>query len=236
MLGQSNRFRLFRLFGTPVFAEPSMGILILLFVMLNAGQGAHGTARGLIFGLVAVASIIVHELGHALAIRRLGYGNSVIVLHGMGGVTQWRGSATRRDRILIALAGPAAGLALGGLVYLGHEVLGPPAPTALILDDIIGALLFVNIGWSLFNLLPIWPMDGGHVVRYALASPRRPAAQALRTSLLVSMIAGGLLIVVAAIYQQIFIVVLIGFILYSNFQEWQHLKAPPPSSGTYRGY
>ena len=104
--GQGQRFRLFKILGFPVFAESSVLFLIVLFLFMGASGGARATVGSLVFIAVAFVSIVIHELGHALAVRRLGHGESTIVLHGLGGVCQWRGAPSGRDRILIALAGP----------------------------------------------------------------------------------------------------------------------------------
>jgi Zn-dependent protease len=224
--GQGKRFRLFRVLGFPIFVESSVLILIVLFLFMGAGGGPGGTVRALVFILVAFVSIIIHELGHALAIRRLGYGGSTIVLHGLGGVCQWRGTPTRRNRIIIALAGPGAGFLVGGIVLPCVLIFGYPGE--FLAHSAVRALLFINIGWGLFNLLPIWPLDGGHVVRAALAG-RQSRDQATRLSLQVSMIAAGLVIAAALMYSAMFVAVLCGFILYSNYNEWKRLQGPPAS-------
>lgn len=225
--GQGNRFRLFRIAGFPVFAEPSLLILLILFLVLGASGGAAGTIWGLIFAVVAVGSIILHELGHAMAVRRLGYGESVIVLHGLGGLTQWRGEASRRDRILISLAGPGVNVVLGSIALVIVLITG--LPDEFLARSAVQAWLFVNLGWAAFNLMPIWPLDGGHVTRYALATPGRPQRETLRLSLTISMVAAGLLIAAGLYYRQLFVAILLGFILFSNYQEYQRLKGPPPS-------
>lgn len=227
LLGQGRKYKLFKLLGFPIYAESSALFLLLLFVLMSAGTGAQGTIRGLVFAAVAFISIVFHEMGHALAIRGLGHGESEIVLHGLGGVCRWRGRATRRDRILIALAGPAAGLVLGGIAWLVWALVGPPGE--FLLRAFMWAMLWINIVWSLFNLMPIWPLDGGHVVRYALAG-RTSQRQSVALSLQVSMVAAGLLIAVGLMFREVFVVVLLGFILYNNYQEFQSLKGPPTSA------
>ena len=228
------RHKLLTIGGIPVYVERSILMLLVLFLLLGAGSGPAGVLRSLILCVVAIASIIWHELGHAFAVKRLGYGDSVIVLHGLGGVTQWRGSPNRRDRILIALAGPGFGLILGGAVWA--LVLGIGMPEDFLLRTFAWALLFINIGWSIFNLMPIWPLDGGHVLRYALVSPRRSQSRTLQISLVASMITAGILIAFSAMIQAIFMVVLLGFLLYNNYQEYQNLRDQrrPPSS--FYGY
>ena len=226
--GTGQRFRLFRLFGFPLYVEPSIFILILLYLFIGSTGGPEGTIRALVFCLVAFLSIIIHELGHALTIRKLGYGQSTIVLHGLGGICQWRGTPTRKHRILIALAGPGASLIIGLVLWLGVVVpFGYPKET--LSSAALWAAVWVNLIWSGFNLLPIWPLDGGHVVRYALVSKRRSRHQTLELSLKISMVAAGVMIALGLWLNSIFVSVLLGFILYSNYKEWRQTQGPPSS-------
>lgn len=224
LVGTGKRYRIARILGFPLYVESSILILLLIYLFLGAASGARGIVAALLFAAVAFVSIVVHEMGHALMVRRLGYGDSTIVLHGLGGVCQWRGSPTRKERILIALAGPGAGLVVGAAALALVIPLGLPNEFAL--RNLVLAILIINIGWSIFNLLPIWPLDGGHVLRTALQSTNRSNRETVKLSLTVSMITGGLLILAAILFSEIFIVLLVGFIVYSNYRELQQLSGP----------
>jgi membrane-associated protease RseP (regulator of RpoE activity) len=116
---------------------------------------------------VAFVSILVHELGHAFAARRLGL-VPAIRLHGMGGQTEWIESrqVSSAQRIGISFAGPGAGFLLAGLVYAAQSLFtqAPDWRMQVVYMD----LLWVNIGWGILNLLPVLPMDGGHIMQTAL--------------------------------------------------------------------
>ncbi|HEY5887041.1 MAG TPA: site-2 protease family protein [Acidimicrobiales bacterium] len=110
--------------------------------------------------VVVTLSILVHELGHAAAFRSWGV-HSRIVLHTMGGVTiPTAGLPHRRSRIAVSLAGPFAGLLLFGVPAL---VIERTVDLTTPWDDVVAFAVWVNIGWALINLLPILPLDGGHV-------------------------------------------------------------------------
>jgi Zn-dependent protease len=158
----------FRLFGVPVTIRGWFWITAVLFSL--SGMRAVGVAAVPIWVFGMLASLIVHEMGHALAVRRHGR-QPEITLHAMGGVTvsDDRGLG-RLDRALIDLAGPVAGLIFGGLVYLGARQLPPDAPA--LLTFALGALLWMNVFWSVINLAPVLPFDGGHILEQALG-PRR---------------------------------------------------------------
>ncbi|HHH30887.1 MAG TPA: hypothetical protein ENK57_21435 [Polyangiaceae bacterium] len=160
----------FALLGFPVRVQP-------FFWLITIGFGASGIrgpwnqeALGHIAIWVAVifVSILWHELGHAFAMRRYGFEPS-ITLHGMGGVTMW-GRGRRRpspgQRVIVSLAGPFAGFALGALVFGASVALGPNPHWAI--AESVRLLLFINIGWGLCNLVPMLPWDGGTAVHAAL--------------------------------------------------------------------
>ena len=225
---QSKKYRLFKLLGFPVYSDISFFILLLVFVYLSSGSGPQGTIYGIIFALVALLGIIIHELGHALAVRKLGYGESTIFLHGLGGVTQWRNAPQRtRDQIIIALAGPGAGIAVGLAGFFLFLIAGPLDD--FLLNSLLSAWIWVNLGWSVFNLMPIWPMDGGKVVRAVLVSPGKGGKGGLVLSLRLSMMTGGLLLCAGLYFHMLFVVIIMAMLLYSNYQELQRLKGPPSS-------
>jgi membrane-associated protease RseP (regulator of RpoE activity) len=107
--------------------------------------------------LAAVSGVVLHELGHVIAFRLAGW-RPRMELHAFGGATHGEGPPLGRGaRVLSHLAGPAVGLALGGLIYLAQARHLLPARAALLAEF----LLWVNLGWSGLNLLPIPPLDGG---------------------------------------------------------------------------
>ena len=83
----------------------------------------------------------------------------------MGGLTSWSEvtDIAPPKHLAISLAGPAAGFLLGGVLYLAAPTLLRAVPSEL-LTVAYYDLLWVNIGWGIFNLFPILPLDGGHVL------------------------------------------------------------------------
>ena len=165
----------FRIFKIPVTVEP---IFFFLVVLLGARRERVDLVA--IWVGVVFVSILVHELGHAFAARRYGLVPS-IRLHSLGGLTQWNRTRalSNRQSIWISFAGPLAGFALGGLVHLAHPIFQVAPDWRL--SVVYGDLLWVNIGWSLINLLPILPLDGGNIALALLA--RGYVSGAPRTSL-----------------------------------------------------
>jgi tetratricopeptide (TPR) repeat protein len=107
--------------------------------------------------VIATGSVLLHELGHAAMFDYFGV-RPAIWLHGGGGVTMGL-KVPPRQHIVVAAAGPAIGLIIGGLV--GVTALAAPR---LGTNPIVVDLLWVNLGWSLLNLLPFPGLDGDAIV------------------------------------------------------------------------
>jgi Zn-dependent protease len=160
----------FHLFGFPVRVHPMVWLLMGFVVLSFASSGPTGLAIGVLWAGVAFASILVHELGHAIAARAFHLGPVEILLQGFGGLTFYRRSGSTRQRLVVTIAGPAAGLALAALSFLPLATLSllPPFPGAGLLGALFAISLRVNLFWSLFNLLPMAPLDGGMLLGHLL--------------------------------------------------------------------
>ena len=171
----------FRFLGFPIQVLPGYWLLTALLALWIGGQS---TSLMFATAFVVFFSILVHELGHAVMARWFGL-PAHITLHMMGGATSFPTDATmtRGRDILISLAGPGAGLSLGVLGWLALHWAGFQDETAV--EGIVEAgtsaqalaiLVRVNIVWSLINLIPVIPFDGGRVLAAALGPKRRLAA------------------------------------------------------------
>src|SRR5690606_12166386 len=104
-----------------------------------------------------------------------------IVLSGIGGVTIYRNNPTPRQGIIIALAGPFAGLALGLVLWAVQAATGGFTGIG---GYALGLAVIVNIVINLANLAPVYPLDGGQVMRFALMR-KLPMARALTITVVV---------------------------------------------------
>ncbi len=149
----------FRIFGIPVHIDASFFLIALLL-----GVGG-GTAVFIVSWVVVVfVSVLLHELGHAVAFRIYGQ-RPRIVLQGMGGLTSGSGPLTGSSDIVVSLAGPLTALVLLGLPAF---LLQNPTGSSGTWDLVLRELVFVNIAWSGVNLLPVLPLDGGQVAASVL--------------------------------------------------------------------
>jgi len=178
-------------------AEDSPGALVILLLWIA----------------VMFVSILIHELGHSLAMQYYGL-HSRIVLYHFGGLaipdsfTSWRGARQRRtlpmDQIVISAAGPAIQLAFGIAMWAIAILLHVQLSQTRLLDQLVGtslyetgerssivvavlfsSLVWINIAWALFNLAPVLPLDGGQIMRNALLLSRvaRPEPMACMISI-----------------------------------------------------
>jgi Zn-dependent protease len=155
-----------RLFGVPIRVDPSFFLMAILLGSPGSVEPRELLRLGIWTGVVFV-SILWHELGHALAARIFG-GKPRIELGIMGGLTSWEASGIRSTWALIAasLAGPLAGFALGGSIYLLATELRPDPSSSLHLASYYA--VWINLGWGALNLLPLLPYDGGQAMASAL--------------------------------------------------------------------
>ncbi len=174
--------------------------------------------------VVFFVSIMVHELGHAVAAKAFGLGPIRLVIHGFGGLTSFGVSPTHKQGVLVSLAGPIAGILLACLSALiglmlaslgGFGFATPEYGGHFLLVYTISMMIQVNIFWSLFNLLPIFPLDGGQVMWHGLAMVM-PSAVARRRTKQVSIAISAIVGVAALIAGQIFIALICLFAFSQN--------------------
>lgn len=151
----------FTLIGFPTRIDPSF---LLLVALMGFGFPLHRLG---LWVAVATVSILAHELGHAVAARAFG-ATATITLEGMAGLTRPRRAEpfTRREDALVSAAGPAVGLVLGAALFAALVALRWPYATTG--GFLLTLSIFTTAGWSVFNLLPILPLDGGHLLVAAL--------------------------------------------------------------------
>jgi Zn-dependent protease/CBS domain-containing protein len=184
-------WRVGRLAGIDLAIHPSWLVIAFLITYSLAEsqfpQQFPGWPAGqywLIAGATAAlffASVLAHEVSHALVARRFGLKVEGITLFIFGGATTIDSdSRTPREEALIALAGPGTSLLLGGLFVAMALTVQQPQ-----LEALVAYLGFVNLALGLFNLIPGFPMDGGRVLRAILWRVRGDRLVATRNAAVV---------------------------------------------------
>ncbi|MFZ0803751.1 MAG: site-2 protease family protein [Terriglobales bacterium] len=170
---------------------------LLLFVWLteSASHGPASAGRGLALVGIVFASVLLHELGHALVATHAGIPAKAIILLPIGGITLLDetqqpiepGVLTWKRDIRIAIAGPVVNLAIAFaaasiLLAVAPEIHLWTKPWDLQSGNLPRALVWSNLWLGLFNLLPAYPMDGGKILR-ALFSRRMDPVRATRRAI-----------------------------------------------------
>ena len=233
----------FKIFKIPVRVEPWFW---LMGFFLGGGIGIKSRQDFLMILLwivVLFVSILVHELGHALTSRKMTGVTPSIKLWGMGGLAYPNTQLTQKQSFWVTWAGPLAGLGFFGLIvltccaiygfavgtdlamFLLFPTSGINRETFTVLAEMnkpvlfmLGRLLWVNFWWSLINLLPVFPLDGGQIY----ASIERSTKKVWT----VGMVTGALVAVAALLFlDRIFIAILFGYLAFQNYKRLEHLKS-----------
>ncbi len=193
-------WRVGRIAGIDLSIHPSWLVIAFLVTYSLAEfqfpaefRGWSTTAYWLVAAATALlffASVLAHELSHAILARRFGLKVQGITLFIFGGATSIDSdSRTPREEALIAVAGPATSILIG-LALLGIDlVVDQPQAAAL-----LGWLGFINLMLGAFNLIPGFPMDGGRVLRAILWKVRGNRLAATRSAAVVGRLFAYLLI------------------------------------------
>ena len=198
----TNTIRLGRVLGIPVGVNWSIAGVAVLFVVSLALQvlPLYAPDTSLTVRLVAAtigviaffASILAHELGHAVVALGHGIGVQEITLWLLGGVAKLeRQAPSARAELQVAVAGPAvslvAGVFFGSLAVIANAAVDAPLAVA-----VLAWLGGVNLVLAVFNLAPAAPLDGGRVLTAVLWSrlgdPERARVAAGRSGIVLGVV------------------------------------------------
>lgn len=196
-------------------------------------------------------SILIHELGHALAFRRCGIHCSIVLYH-FGGLAipnsgfapgrsaggRSAGSISQLQQLFISAAGPALQILSAVVLVLVVKLAGyqvaifdnmpaglhriPWVTEGNVIDSaglyaLVSFYVFPSILWALLNLVPVWPLDGGHIARSLILMNRGTVAQ----SLWLSIICSGVLAFYAVQRGDTMMAIFFGMFGFSSYQMLQ---------------
>jgi Zn-dependent protease len=202
----------------------------LLFVAYIVGSsvlrgGPEAIPQALIFVVVIFAAVLIHEIGHAAMAAALNIPSKRIVLTFFGGYVQFeRPPKEGWHEIAVSAAGPGANIASWALVVSLLPLLAPalsPTSESSALLNALQTFGFVSLLLGLFNLLPGFPLDGGHILRAALTYVMRRNTARIVTACVGLLIAGAL--VFYALTQGLIWTVFIAGLL--GLAAWAELRA-----------
>ena len=153
----------------PIFALIAWSLASALLPSAAPGYSIWGYWVFAVLTTVAFyASLLAHELAHALVARRHGVNVRSIVLWVFGGVAQLESDTPGpRAELEVAAAGPAASFVLAGAGAAAASLLGLVGVSSLMVAAVVW-LAGINVLLALFNLLPAFPLDGGRILRALL--------------------------------------------------------------------
>jgi Zn-dependent protease len=162
---QQGSIRLFRISGIDVFLNWSWFLMAWWEINSNAG-GYSSIAWNLLEYVALFAIVLTHEFGHALACRSVGGTANRIMLWPFGGVAYVDPPQRPGATLWSIVAGPLVNVALFPIllvVFLSGQKLGWAA-TAPDLYQLSYAILWIDTGLLIFNILPVYPLDGGKIL------------------------------------------------------------------------
>jgi Zn-dependent protease/predicted transcriptional regulator len=175
-----------RVYGIPIFLHASWLIIFFLIAAsfyseYDALQLNIPTPRlvglGVMTSLLFCASLVLHEVAHSVVAKHYKIPVVSITLFVFGGVSRIGREPNRAvEEFNIAVAGPLSSLLLGAAFWL----LGRHAGSNEILATLAGSLAWINISLGLFNLVPGFPLDGGHIFRAIVWSFNKDFARSTR--------------------------------------------------------
>ncbi len=169
---------------------------------------------------VILFSLLVHEFGHALSAK--GFGQSAqIELVAMGGLTFHDGKKLKKwQDFLIVLMGPLSSVILAGAAFLLRSALAPAAPQ--LITYILTLFVFINIFWTIVNMLPILPLDGGQLVRIVLEGIF--GHKGLKFTLMLGIILGAGLGIAAFIVGYFLVGAIMLLLAFESYSSWNQVK------------
>ena len=239
-----NQWFLGHLLQVPVFIDIGAAITVLWIAM-----AFQGDLRRIILAIVAfLATIVLHELGHALAARARGMLGIHIVISALGGYCSYAGSDRPSSRLMISLAGPAVNFLLVAIMSMVFMIMAASYTKELaepvsqwqvmmlamtrnlpqvgelgsLFYELAALAFWVNLALGILNSMPVFPMDGGQAV-YRFLQMCTDERRARSGTLAMSLIGAIACIALFTWWQgqpSNFIIILMLFLL---FQAWRIL-------------
>ncbi len=192
-----------------------------IFWLMAFGIGwlsSQDMIQAFLWVVVITVSVLVHEFGHALTARAFGQ-RVAIDLMGMGGITHRRGGKlTSTKEFLIVLNGPIAGFAL---FFISSLLISSYKNTLnFSVLYMLQVSMLVNLYWTLLNLLPVHPLDGGQLLRIIMEAIF--GLKGVKFALFLSMIISSLLALFFLWEQQLFAGAIFLLLTYEGYRTWQN--------------
>ena len=195
----------------------SMALFGYLYAQREQGQTLFILIA--LFVLIAFVSILCHELGHALTGRKFSGYRPEISLVAFGGLASFPGASfTKWKHVIMVAAGPFTNFLLAALFFVATLFLLPHLDPdgSTLLTKFFSLGLVINIIWGIFNLIPVFPLDGGQIMHSFIRNQH--LAHTISLVIAILMIAWGISM------GAIFMVMLFAFMGYQNYEIMQAIR------------
>lgn len=171
-------FKLGKIAGIGIFIHWTFSLLILYIIFINykSGQNTTQIMWSVAFILCIFITVLLHELGHALAAKNYNIKTKDITLLPIGGLARLEKIPEKPlEELIVALAGPLVNVILAFITGIFISIPSNAEQLTAELSNGVGANNFflnfflVNFWLAIFNLIPAFPMDGGRVLRALLS-------------------------------------------------------------------
>ncbi len=217
-------FRMFQVAGITVYLHWTW--LVVAYIELQFRTSDYSSRAWTVAEYLTLFGIVLlHEFGHALACRQVGGRASEIVLWPLGGIAYVNPPARPGAWLWSIAAGPLVNVALLPLT-IGAAVLAGPHGLLHVSADVdrfIDAVMVMNLGLLLFNLLPIYPLDGGQILQ-ALLWFVIGRSKSLMVVSVIGMAAGLAVIALAVTRGEVWIGVLAAFVAMRSWAGFQSAR------------
>ena len=162
--------------GIDVYMHLTFLMLIGWVALLHwqRDQSVGSALVGVLFILAIFLCVVLHEFGHALMARRYGIATRDIILLPIGGVARLEKIPSQPiQEFWVALAGPAVNIVIAAALFVWLQATASWEPLqglTVTAGPLLERLMAVNLFMIAFNMIPAFPMDGGRVLRAALAT------------------------------------------------------------------
>ncbi len=222
--GRQGSIHLFRLFGIDVFLHWSW--FLVAAWEISSRKGSYSSVSWNIAEYLALFLIVtMHEFGHALACRQVGGTADHIVLWPLGGVAYVNPPQRPGATLWSIAAGPLVNVGLGVIFWLTGVNHGAPWLAASPdLHSLLLAIWWINLSLLTFNVLPIYPLDGGQILRSLLWFVLG-RARSLMAAAVIGLLGAAGFILLAIKIQSVWIGVISVFVLMNSWAGLRHARA-----------
>ena len=219
--------RLFKFSGITVYLHFSW-FLVAAFE-LTQRKGIYSSSLWALYEYLALFGIVLlHEFGHALACRQTGGTADQIVLWPLGGIAFVNPPRRPGAMLWSIAAGPLVNVVLVPLLTIAALLTAPPPGDELSdMSVLLSNIWQINLGLLIFNMLPVYPLDGGQILRSVLWFPLgeiRSLQIASVLGLVGAVVLAGLALLLR-IMQPMWVIVLAFFLISRAVAGWQYAKA-----------